>query len=119
VHDAERQFCANLAACYRLTAQPGWDDRVFTHISASLPGLKHYFPHTARHDIAWVIHRHPANGLAPSGQNEGLSLYILCLPGLHDDESIAVNPDEKPRLVRAGLRGLCGPRSDLRRTANK
>ena len=33
----------NLAAAYRLVAAYGWDDLVFTHISARVPGPKHYF----------------------------------------------------------------------------
>lgn len=33
----------DLAAAYRLTALYGWDDLVFTHISARLPGPDHHF----------------------------------------------------------------------------
>src|SRR6201982_2059344 len=33
----------NLAACYRLVALHGWDDLVFTHISARVPGPDHHF----------------------------------------------------------------------------
>jgi len=34
----ERDLRIDLAACYRLVAMFGWDDLVFTHISARLPG---------------------------------------------------------------------------------
>jgi ribulose-5-phosphate 4-epimerase/fuculose-1-phosphate aldolase len=34
----ERRLRVDLAACYRLVALHGWDDIVFTHISAKLPG---------------------------------------------------------------------------------
>jgi ribulose-5-phosphate 4-epimerase/fuculose-1-phosphate aldolase len=34
---AERQLRIDLAACYRLIALFGWDDLVFTHISAKIP----------------------------------------------------------------------------------
>ncbi len=34
----ERRLRVDLAACYRLVALFGWDDIVFTHISARLPG---------------------------------------------------------------------------------
>jgi ribulose-5-phosphate 4-epimerase/fuculose-1-phosphate aldolase len=34
----ERELRVDLAACYRLVALSGWDDLVFTHISARLPG---------------------------------------------------------------------------------
>ena len=32
-----------LAALYRLTALHGWDDAIFTHISARVPGPEHHF----------------------------------------------------------------------------
>jgi ribulose-5-phosphate 4-epimerase/fuculose-1-phosphate aldolase len=38
VSDAEWQIRVDLAACYRLIAMYGWDDLVFTHISARVPG---------------------------------------------------------------------------------
>src|SRR5438093_388909 len=40
---AERQQRIDLAACYRLVAQFGWSDLVFTHISARIPGPEHHF----------------------------------------------------------------------------
>ena len=33
----------NLAACYRLVAMNGWDDLIYTHISARVPGPEHHF----------------------------------------------------------------------------
>ena len=39
----EWQVRVDLAACYRLVALYGWDDIVFTHISARVPGPEHYF----------------------------------------------------------------------------
>jgi ribulose-5-phosphate 4-epimerase/fuculose-1-phosphate aldolase len=39
----ERRLRIDLAACYRLVALFGWDDLVFTHISARLPGDGHHF----------------------------------------------------------------------------
>ncbi|HVU05968.1 MAG TPA: class II aldolase/adducin family protein [Polyangiaceae bacterium] len=41
--DAERALRVNLAACYRLVALFGWDDLVFTHVSARVPGPEHHF----------------------------------------------------------------------------
>ena len=41
--DAERQLRIDLAACYRLVALYGWDDLIFTHISARVPGPEHHF----------------------------------------------------------------------------
>lgn len=40
----ERQVRIDLAAAYRLAALAGWDDTVYTHLSASVPGEPgHYF----------------------------------------------------------------------------
>lgn len=41
--DAERSIRVDLAACYRLVALYGWDDLIFTHISARIPGPEHHF----------------------------------------------------------------------------
>jgi ribulose-5-phosphate 4-epimerase/fuculose-1-phosphate aldolase len=43
VSEAEWQLRVDLAACYRLVALHGWDDLVFTHISARVPGPDHHF----------------------------------------------------------------------------
>lgn len=39
----EWQTRVDLAACYRLVAMHGWDDLVFTHISAAVPGPDEHF----------------------------------------------------------------------------
>ena len=39
----EWQQRVDLAACYRLVALFGWDDLIFTHISARVPGPGHHF----------------------------------------------------------------------------
>lgn len=39
----EWQTRVDLAACYRLVALHGWDDLVFTHISAAVPGPDEHF----------------------------------------------------------------------------
>jgi ribulose-5-phosphate 4-epimerase/fuculose-1-phosphate aldolase len=43
VSPAEWEVRVNLAAAYRLVALFGWDDLVFTHISARVPGPEHHF----------------------------------------------------------------------------
>ncbi len=43
VSDLEWQTRVDLAAAYRLVAHYGWDDLIFTHISARVPGLEHHF----------------------------------------------------------------------------
>lgn len=43
VSPEEWQARVDLAALYRLTALHGWDDLVYTHISARVPGPEHHF----------------------------------------------------------------------------
>lgn len=43
VSAAEWDMRVNLAAAYRLVALYGWDDLVFTHVSARVPGSEHHF----------------------------------------------------------------------------
>jgi ribulose-5-phosphate 4-epimerase/fuculose-1-phosphate aldolase len=43
VSDAEWRLRVDLAACYRLVALYGWDDLIFTHISARVPDSDHHF----------------------------------------------------------------------------
>jgi ribulose-5-phosphate 4-epimerase/fuculose-1-phosphate aldolase len=43
VSEEEWRIRVDLAAAYRLVAHFGWDDLVFTHISARIPGPEHHF----------------------------------------------------------------------------
>jgi len=43
VCDEEWGLRVDLAACYRIIAMHGWDDLVFTHISARVPGDEEHF----------------------------------------------------------------------------
>jgi len=145
----EWQVRTDLAACYRLIALFGWDDLVFTHISAQVPGSASHFLineygllfeeitasslvkvelngeivneadgpinpagftihsaiHAARHDVGCVLHTHTRSGVAVSAQVDGLrplsqiSLLPFASLAYHDYEGIALNDDEKPRLV--------------------
>ena len=138
-----------LAALYRLVALKGWDDLIYTHISARVPGPEHQFlinpygqyfdeitasslvkidvegnilqeteyfinpagftihsaVHTSREDAHFVIHLHTDHGVAVSAQKQGLlplsqhALIILPTVAYHDYEGIALNHDEKARLV--------------------
>jgi ribulose-5-phosphate 4-epimerase/fuculose-1-phosphate aldolase len=62
--------------------------------------------HSAREDIACVLHIHTPAGVAVSAQREGLlpisqqATIALASLGYHDYEGIALRDDEKPRLVR-------------------
>jgi len=140
----------DLAAAYRTVAMYGWDDLVFTHLSARVPGPGHHFlinpygmmfeeitasslvkidlagekvmdspydinpagftihsaVHEARPDAQCVMHLHTIEGVAVSCQKEGLralsqqSLFPLSSLAYHDYEGVALNPEEKERLVR-------------------
>ena len=151
VSSAEWQTRVDLAACYRLVAQYGWDDLVFTHITAKLPGVENQFLinpygmmfaeitasslvkidlagskldadnpfpvnpagftihsaiHAARHDAKSVLHVQTPNGIAVSAQKNGVlpisqqSIFVLASLAYHGYEGVALNEDEKPRLVR-------------------
>ncbi len=43
VSDEEWAIRVDLAAAYRLIADYGWDDLIFTHLSARIPGPEHHF----------------------------------------------------------------------------
>src|SRR5215510_3497424 len=150
VSEAEWNLRVDLAACYRLVALYGWDDLIFTHLSARLPGDGHTFLinpygmtfdevtasslvkidlegkklmdspyeinpagftihgaiHAAREDAKCVIHTHSLNGVAVSAGKDGVlplsqqSTFVLASLAYHDYEGVALNEDEKPRLVR-------------------
>ena len=66
----------------------------------------HSAVHAAREDVQCVLHVHSVNGVAVSAQKDGVlplsqqSLFVLASLGYHDYEGVALNEDEKPRLVR-------------------
>ena len=65
----------------------------------------HSAVHEAREDALCVYHTHTVYGVAVSAQKNGLlpisqhSLFPLSSIGYHDYEGLAVNDEEKPRLV--------------------
>jgi ribulose-5-phosphate 4-epimerase/fuculose-1-phosphate aldolase len=145
----EWQARVDLAALYRLVALHGWDDLIYTHISARIPGPEHHFLinpygmlfeeitasslvkidlegnilqetpyfinpagftihsaiHAAREDAHYVMHLHTDQGVAVAAQTEGLlplsqhALIVLPRLAYHDYEGIALNLDERERLV--------------------
>jgi ribulose-5-phosphate 4-epimerase/fuculose-1-phosphate aldolase len=149
VSEQEWQTRVDLAACYRMVSHYGWDDLVFTHISARVPGPEHHFlinpygmlfeevtasslvkvdlagekvmpsdydinpagfvihsaVHEARDDAQCVMHLHTTAGVAVSTLEQGLqaysqqSLFALSSLSYHNYEGVALNPDEKVRLV--------------------
>jgi ribulose-5-phosphate 4-epimerase/fuculose-1-phosphate aldolase len=65
----------------------------------------HSAVHAAREDALCVMHLHTDNGIAVSAQKNGLlpisqqALFVLASLGYHDYEGLALNDEEKPRLV--------------------
>ena len=61
--------------------------------------------HSARHDAQCVLHVHSLNGVAVSAQAKGVqplsqqSIFVLSSLAYHDYEGVALNDEEKPRLV--------------------
>ena len=66
----------------------------------------HSAVHAARDDARCVLHTHSINGLAVSAQKGGVlpisqqATFVLSSLAYHDYEGVALNPEEKPRLVR-------------------
>jgi ribulose-5-phosphate 4-epimerase/fuculose-1-phosphate aldolase len=149
ISEAEWLVRVDLAAFYRLSALFGWDDLIYTHISARVPGPEHHFLinpfglmfeeitasslvkvdldgnvigeneyginyagyvihsaiHGAREDAHFIAHFHSPDGVAVSAHAEGLlplnqtSLAIIPSLSYHDYEGVALNLDERNRLV--------------------
>ncbi len=65
----------------------------------------HSAVHSARHDAQCVLHVHSLNGVAVSAQRDGVqpisqqSMFVLASLAYHDYEGVALNEDEKPRLI--------------------
>jgi len=65
----------------------------------------HSAVHEARHDAHCVLHLHTTAGVAVSAQKDGLlpisqqALFPLSALAYHAYEGVALNPEEKPRLV--------------------
>ncbi len=65
----------------------------------------HSAVHAAREDALCVLHLHTVHGVAVSAQKDGLlpisqhSMFPLASIGYHDYEGLALNKEEKPRLV--------------------
>ncbi len=139
----------DLAAAYRLVAYYGWDDLIFTHLSARVPGPEHHFllnpynlmfeevtasslvkvgldglaveptpfitnpagftihsaVHMAREDARAVMHLHTPHGQAVSAHGDGLlpltqtAMLIRDDVAYHDYEGVAVDLDERERIV--------------------
>ena len=62
--------------------------------------------HAARADAKCVLHLHSLDGIAVSAQPDGVlpisqqSIFVLASLAYHDYEGVALNEEERPRLVR-------------------
>jgi ribulose-5-phosphate 4-epimerase/fuculose-1-phosphate aldolase len=149
VSDEEWAIRVDLACAYRMVAYYGWDDLIFTHLSARIPGPEHHFLlnpyqlmfeevtasslvkvdvqgnpvdptpfitnpagftihsaiHMAREDAHAVMHLHTPAGQAVAAHGEGLlpltqtAMLIRQDVAFHDYEGVAVDLDERERLV--------------------
>ncbi|CAN5174247.1 class II aldolase/adducin family protein [soil metagenome] len=149
VSNEEWQIRVDLACAYRMVAYYGWDDLIFTHLSARIPGPEHHFLlnpyqlmfeevtasslvkvdvhgnpvdptpfitnpagftihsaiHMAREDAHAVMHLHTPAGQAVAAHSEGLlpltqtAMLVRGDVGFHDYEGVAVDLDERDRLV--------------------
>jgi ribulose-5-phosphate 4-epimerase/fuculose-1-phosphate aldolase len=148
--EPEWQLRVELAALHRMFALYGWDDHIFTHISARVPGepqhmlltpmgalfsevdasslvkttfdgkpvderaylnpaavVIHGGVYEGAPRVSCVAHLHTVANVAVSAHVDGLlpiSQSAMCLTGAigyHDYEGLAVNFDERERLVAA------------------
>lgn len=149
ITEAEWKVRVDLAAFYRIAAIHKFDDFLYTHISARVPGPEQHFLinpfgltfdeitasslvkidldgnilsdseyginyagfvihsaiHAAREDAHYIAHFHTADGMGASAHAEGLlpisqrALGIIPRLSYHDYEGVALNLDERERLV--------------------
>src|SRR4030095_4761803 len=149
VSEEEWAIRVDLATAYRMVAYYGWDDLIFTHLSARIPGPEHHFLlnpynlmfeevtasslikvdvsgnpvdptpfitnpagftihsaiHMAREDAHAVMHLHTPAGQAVAAHSEGLlpltqtAMLVRGEVAFHDYEGVAVDLDERDRLV--------------------
>jgi len=65
----------------------------------------HSAVHSARHDAQCVLHVHSLNGVAVCAQRNGVlpisqqAMFVLASLAYHNYEGVALNDEEKPRLV--------------------
>src|SRR5688572_16879372 len=109
----EWQARVDLAAAYRLVALYGWDDLVFTHISARVPGAEHHFlinpygmmfeeitaSNLVKVDLDGKIVMDTSFSVNPAGFTIHSAVHAaredaLCVMHLHTDCGIAVSAQE-------------------------
>ena len=113
---AEWQVRVDLAACYRLCALKAWDDLIYTHISATVPGAAGHFlinsfglrfdEITASNLVKIDLHgniigdqasRVNVTGFAIHGAVHAARADAMCVMHLHNENGVAVG------MQQAGL----------------
>jgi ribulose-5-phosphate 4-epimerase/fuculose-1-phosphate aldolase len=117
VSAAEWQARVDLAAAYRLVAHYGWDDLIFTHISARVPGPEHHFllnPYglmfdevtassLVKVDLEGKIALETSHFINPAGFTIHSAVHAaradaICVMHLHTDYGIAVSAQKNGLL---------------------
>ena len=88
----EWQVRVDLAAAYRLVADYGWDDLVFTHISARVPGPEHHF---LINPYGMMFDEITASSLVKVDLNGKIDFEPQKLV-FREKQSLLVGPDGKP-----------------------
>ena len=132
VSAAEWQTRVDLAACYRLVALHGWDDLIFTHISAKGPGTEDFLINP----FGLMFHEITASSLVkvdqagnklmdspyeinPAGYTIHSAVHevrhdVVCVLHTHTASGVAVPPQvSNPWLC--SIRKLFSPRSACKR----
>lgn len=115
--DAEWRVRVDLAACYRLCALKAWDDLIYTHISAAVPGQEGHFlinpfgyrfdeicaSNLVKVDLAGNIIGHRQNrinttGFAIHAAVHGARPDAACVMHLHNPNGVAVGIQQQGLL---------------------
>jgi ribulose-5-phosphate 4-epimerase/fuculose-1-phosphate aldolase len=129
VSPEEWKIRVDLAAAYRLVAHFGWDDLIFTHLSARVPGPEHHFllnPYqlmfeevTASSLVKVDMNGHPVDPTPFITNAAGFTIHSAlhmaredaqavihlhtpdgqAVAAYHDYEGVAVDLDERERII--------------------
>lgn len=127
--EAEWQVRKDLAAAYRLVSLYGWDDLVFTHLSARVPGPEHHFlinPYGLLFDEitasslvkvdedGQIVDPGATNNVNPAGFTIHSAVHMAredagAVLHLHAADGVAVSAHEKGLLPISQTAMLCMP----------
>ena len=114
---AERTTRVDLAAAYRLAAMFGWDDLIFTHMTARIPGTEHLLinpygllfdeitaSNLVKIDLAGRILDDTPHDINPAGLTIHSAVHearedVQCVIHLHTTEGVAVESADARRVA--------------------